>query len=204
MESRLASAIDRRRQLVKNQKAEDSDCVHLSTGALLLSTGVGLLELLIFGLVASVDRSSSSNPPVQPPEIRSEEVRIEVPVVEQEQVQAPVSSQEQEILEETINQVLRDLRGKGVAQEEEIPSFIPVEPSFEEYHHVSPPHVETRPRSQRETRTNMNNVVELIMKQHEMMSVLQMQVQKMDVKFDFMSEQTEEDTYTHEDGNDQE
>ncbi|MQM23605.1 hypothetical protein Taro_056671 [Colocasia esculenta] len=54
----LASAVDRRRQLVKNQKAEGSDCVHLSTGALLLSTGAGLPELLIFGLVASVGRIS--------------------------------------------------------------------------------------------------------------------------------------------------
>ncbi|MQL74589.1 hypothetical protein Taro_006953, partial [Colocasia esculenta] len=51
-----ASAVDRRRQFMKNQKVEGSDYMHLSTGALLLSTGAGLPELLIFGLVASVDR----------------------------------------------------------------------------------------------------------------------------------------------------
>ncbi|MQL70436.1 hypothetical protein Taro_002773 [Colocasia esculenta] len=54
----LALAVDRRRQFVKNQKAEGSDYVHLSTGGLLLSTGAGLPELLIFGLVASVDRGT--------------------------------------------------------------------------------------------------------------------------------------------------
>ncbi|MQL80544.1 hypothetical protein Taro_012994, partial [Colocasia esculenta] len=52
----IASAVDRRRQLVRNQKAEGSNCVHLSIGALLLSIGTGLPELLIFGLVPSVDR----------------------------------------------------------------------------------------------------------------------------------------------------
>ncbi|MQM16869.1 hypothetical protein Taro_049830 [Colocasia esculenta] len=54
----LAHAVDRRRQLVKNQKAEGSDCVHLSTGGLLLLTGAGLPKLLIFELVASVDRGT--------------------------------------------------------------------------------------------------------------------------------------------------
>ncbi|MQL73344.1 hypothetical protein Taro_005700 [Colocasia esculenta] len=93
---------------------------------------------------------------------------------------APIPAQELDIPEETINQVLRDLRGKGVAQEEDIHSTTPIEPPFEEYHHVSPPHVETRPRSQGETSKNLDDVVQLIMKQQEMMTVLQMQIYQID------------------------
>ncbi|MQL68012.1 hypothetical protein Taro_000286 [Colocasia esculenta] len=124
------------------------------------------------------------------PIFRREEVREEATVVEQEEVHATDPSLEQDIPDDTINQVLRDLRGKGVAQEDDIPNSTVVEP--EEYPHVSPPHVETRPRSQGEISRNINGLMDLIMKQQEMLSVLQMHIQQIDIKFDFMSEEVQQ------------
>ncbi|MQM20280.1 hypothetical protein Taro_053298 [Colocasia esculenta] len=66
-----------------------------------------------------------------------------------QQQQVPVSSPGQDAPEETISQVLRDLRGKGVAQgQDDIPRSTPKVQEFEEvHHHFSLSQFETRPRS---------------------------------------------------------
>ncbi|MQM08208.1 hypothetical protein Taro_041063 [Colocasia esculenta] len=137
---------------------------------------------------------------VQCPQLGTDEVRLEASVEEDqqqqqeqepqlEQEQALVPSFEQEAPEDTINKVLRYLRGKGVAQKEEIPSSTPFEPILEEEHHVSPPPIETQRRTQGETSKSANDLMDLMMKQQESLSILQMQVQQVDVKFDLLSEE---------------
>ncbi|MQL94251.1 hypothetical protein Taro_026900 [Colocasia esculenta] len=85
-------------------------------------------KVVDFSKLTDEAQSSTSLSPVQSPIIRREEVREEATVVEQEEVHATDPSLEQDILDDTTNQVLRDLRGKGVAQEDDISSSTPVDP----------------------------------------------------------------------------
>ncbi|MQM04489.1 hypothetical protein Taro_037288 [Colocasia esculenta] len=99
-------------------------------------------------------QGTSTTPPDQPLADRRE-------VVAHEAVQAGPSL-EQDPSEDIINQVLRDLKGKAVAHEEEIPSPTPYEPApEEEFHHVSQPPLETQPRSQGETSRTIDDVLNL-------------------------------------------
>ncbi|MQL95725.1 hypothetical protein Taro_028391 [Colocasia esculenta] len=87
--------------------------------------------------------------------------------------------------EETINEVLRDIRGKGITSDD-----IPEATFFEEReHHFSPSQFETRPRSQGESSNSLNAILDLLSKQQETLSVLQMQVEFIDVKFDSLSDE---------------
>ncbi|MQM03079.1 hypothetical protein Taro_035852 [Colocasia esculenta] len=61
----LAPVVDTRRQLVKNQKAEGSDCVHLSTGPLWSKLRQGSKELLISKIVRGTRINQNSRSPTK-------------------------------------------------------------------------------------------------------------------------------------------
>ncbi|MQM21496.1 hypothetical protein Taro_054538 [Colocasia esculenta] len=118
------------------------------------------------------------------------QVRSEAPVQIQEQEdQFHLSSSilEQDAPEETINEVLRNIRGKGVAYDD-----VPVATEFEEReHHSSPSQFETRPRSQGDNSNSFNSIMDLLSKQQENLSVLQLQVEFIDAKFDVEEKEPE-------------
>ncbi|MQL81719.1 hypothetical protein Taro_014189 [Colocasia esculenta] len=94
--------------------------------------------------------------------------------------------------EDTINDVLRDLRGKKVISED-IPTSSPHDHLFEEREpHHSPSQFETRPRSQGESSNSLNDILDLVRSQHENMSVLHMQVVLLDAKFDGLSDEVKQ------------
>ncbi|MQL76225.1 hypothetical protein Taro_008609 [Colocasia esculenta] len=112
----------------------------------------------------------------------------------EEQRQVPVSPPEQDAPEETINEVLRDLRGKGVAQDEDnIPSSTPdVQEFVERQHHSSPSQFGTRPRSQGESSNSLSTILDLLNKQQESLSVLHLQVKFFDAKFDGLADEVKQ------------
>ncbi|MQM10032.1 hypothetical protein Taro_042919 [Colocasia esculenta] len=109
-------------------------------------------------------KGSSTAQPVQHLAVRREQVREEVVQAEQAR-----PSLDQDPFED-IDQVLRDLKGKVVAHEEEIPSHTPFEPAMhDDFHHVSPPPIETQPRSQGETSRTIDDELNVVLKQQDML-----------------------------------
>ncbi|MQL98923.1 hypothetical protein Taro_031638 [Colocasia esculenta] len=117
--------------------------------------------------------------------------RSEVPVQTQEkedQILISSSIPEPDGHEETINEVLRDIRGKRIASDD-----IPAEVEFEEREHLfSPSQFETRPRSQGESSNSLNSILDLLSKQQETLSVLQVQIEFVDAKFDSLSDEVKQ------------
>ncbi|MQL83911.1 hypothetical protein Taro_016408 [Colocasia esculenta] len=111
-----------------------------------------------------------------------------------QQSQVSVSPPEQDAPEETINQVLREIKGKGVAQDQyDIPRTTPSVQEFEERQHLSSPsQFETRPRSQGESINSLNSILDLLTKQQERLSVLQLQVEFVDAKFDGLADEVKQ------------
>ncbi|MQM11516.1 hypothetical protein Taro_044423 [Colocasia esculenta] len=102
---------------------------------------------------------------VQPPEPLVEQVAQPVfpPEVPSEDAQLPASSSlpEQDAPSETVHEVLRDLRGKGILFED-VP-VSPMEHIFEEREpSYSPSQFETRPRSQGESSSSLSTILELV------------------------------------------
>ncbi|MQM16174.1 hypothetical protein Taro_049128 [Colocasia esculenta] len=129
---------------------------------------------------------------VQPPEPIVEQVAQPVipPEVPSADAQLPASSSlpEQDAPSEMVHDVLRDLRGKGILSED-----VPVSPTehiFEEREpSYSPSQFETQPRSQGESSNSLNTILELVRTQQENLSVLHMQVEVIDVKFDSLADE---------------
>ncbi|MQL71400.1 hypothetical protein Taro_003722, partial [Colocasia esculenta] len=129
---------------------------------------------------------------VQPPEPIVEQVAQSVipPEVPSEDAQLPASSSlpEQDAPSETVHEVLRDLRGKGILSED-VPVSL-MEHIFEEREpSYSPSQFETRPRSQGESSSSLSTILELVRTQQENLSVLHMQVKVIDVKFDSLADE---------------
>ncbi|MQM14317.1 hypothetical protein Taro_047247, partial [Colocasia esculenta] len=128
---------------------------------------------------------------VQPPEPIIEQAAQPVipPEVPSEDAQLPASSlPEQEAPSETVHEVLRDLRGKGILSED-----VPMEHIFEEREpSYSPSQFETRPRSHGESSSSLSTILELVRTQQENLSVLHMQVEVIDVKFDSLADEVKQ------------
>ncbi|MQL90427.1 hypothetical protein Taro_023020 [Colocasia esculenta] len=129
---------------------------------------------------------------VQPPEPIIEQVAQPAipPEVPSADAQLPASSSlpEQEAPSETVHEVLKDLRGKRILSED-----VPEEHFFEEREtSYSPSQFETRPRSQGESSNNLSTILELVRTQQENLSVLHMQVEVIDVKFDSLADEVKQ------------
>ncbi|MQM15237.1 hypothetical protein Taro_048179, partial [Colocasia esculenta] len=135
---------------------------------------------------------------VQPPEPIIEQVAqpvipSEVPFADA-QLPASTSFPEQDASSETVHDVLRDLRGKGILSED-VP-ISPMEHIFEEREpSYSPSQFETRPRSQGESSNSLSTILELVRTQQENLSVLHMQVEVIDVKFDSLANEVKQIKY---------
>ncbi|MQM19670.1 hypothetical protein Taro_052678 [Colocasia esculenta] len=134
---------------------------------------------------------------VQPPEPIVEQVVQPVipPEVPSEDAQLPASSSlpEQDAPSETVHEVLRDLKGKEILSED-VP-ISPMEHIFEEREpSYSPSQFETRPRSQGESSSSLSTILELVRTQQENLSVLHMQVEVIDVKFDNLADEHQDQT----------
>ncbi|MQL90941.1 hypothetical protein Taro_023542, partial [Colocasia esculenta] len=132
---------------------------------------------------------------VQPPEPFVEQVAQLVipPEVPSEDAQLPASSSlpKQDAPSETVHEVLRNLRGKRILSEDVPVSpmehiFKKREPSY------SPSQFETRPRSQGESSSSLSTILELVRTQQENLSVLHMQVEVIDVKFDSLADEVKQ------------
>ncbi|MQM03072.1 hypothetical protein Taro_035843 [Colocasia esculenta] len=126
---------------------------------------------------------------IEAPEVLARsEAQAQIPHQE-DQIQDFSSHPVQDTSEDTINEVLRDLRGKGVASKD-VHASTPMEHHFEEREtHFSPSQFETRPRFQGESSNSINTILDLVRSQHENLSVLHMQVELLDVKFDSLSDE---------------
>ncbi|MQL88047.1 hypothetical protein Taro_020603 [Colocasia esculenta] len=129
---------------------------------------------------------------VQPPEPIIEQVAQPVipPEVPSTDAQLPASSSlpEQDAPSETVHEVLKDLRGKRILSED-----IPEEHFFEEREtSYSPSQFETWPRSQGESSNSLSTILELVRTQQENLSVLHMQVEVIDVKFDSLADEVKQ------------
>ncbi|MQL71982.1 hypothetical protein Taro_004330, partial [Colocasia esculenta] len=132
---------------------------------------------------------------VQPPEPIVEHVAKPVipPEVPSEDAQLPASSSlpEQDAPSETVREVLRDLRDKGILSKDVLVS--PMEHIFEEREpSYSPSQFENRPRSQGESSSSLSTILELVRTQQENLSVLYMQVEVIDVKFDCLADEVKQ------------